>query len=72
MQNRRTVNKNDGSKKAQIFSNEEKLAGLEWANSVYSPGRYHNISSDLKLFICVSVKVRSRRYFWETWWNKKF
>jgi len=35
------VNQNDGSKKAQTFSSEKKLEGLEQADNVYSTGRCH-------------------------------
>ena len=44
MEKKETVNQNDCSKKAQLFcffASKEKLAGLEWADSMYSLGRHH-------------------------------
>ena len=66
------VNQNNGSKKTQLFCFfycEEKLAGLERADSVYSPGRYHIFCSQIVWYLQTSVK--GQNIFSRNLWTKK-
>lgn len=57
---------------ALFFSSEEKLAGLERTDSVYSQRRYHIFWSQIVLrYFFAHVSKWSKHYFQETCWKVK-
>lgn len=72
MEKKETVNQNDCSKKAQLFcffAGKEKLAGLEWADSMYSLGRHHIFWSQSAWYLHTSLKGQNIIFRKTCWKN---